>query len=62
MFILRVVSYSRGNGSDILYGVLTQREINESKGVFKANYYYKINFFSFFQICIDELKSTDKRN
>ena len=31
MFILRVVSYSRGNGSDILYGVLTQQEINESK-------------------------------
>ena len=26
-----VVSYSRGNGSDILYGVLTQQEINESK-------------------------------
>ena len=42
---------------------LTQQEVNESKGVFKANYHYlKQTYFSFLQIYIDELNANDKRN
>ena len=39
---------------------LTQEEINKSKGVFKANYYYKNKLLFIFQIYIDELNATIK--
>ena len=58
---LRAISYSRGNGSDVLYGVLTQQEINESKVYSKQTTTIKQTSFHFFKYVLMNY-NTDKRN